>query len=270
MWTRSLKRPDEIFPALTADYERVFGPHLISVILYGSAAGGAYLQGNSDLNFLVVLTDQGIGRLDLASELVRRWGKRRAAIPLFMTPAYLRGACDACPIELLNMKRRYVLVTGEDVLADLAFDPGHVRLQLEREFRGKLIELRTGYLAAGGSARKLRRLIAGSVTTFVSLFAALLYLKKAEIPEGRSAVIDAAGRAAGVDAPVFRYCEAVRRKTDRFSRDQIRALFQDYLKEAACLCDQAADWKTGAPKARVAALAREPDSQSRQPVLPGL
>ncbi len=133
---------------------------LISIILYGSGAGEDYLPGKSDLNFLITLTDSGIERLDLALETVARWRKRNVAIPLFMTRSYLTGSQDAYPIEFLNMKRHYVVVSGEDVLAGLAFDPRHIRLQLERELRGKLLHLRSGYLATEGSARKIRELIA--------------------------------------------------------------------------------------------------------------
>ncbi|MDA8123759.1 MAG: hypothetical protein M0009_01030 [Deltaproteobacteria bacterium] len=234
---KSPKKPEEIFAELTGDYQRAFGAHLISIILFGSGAGADYLPGKSDLNFLITLTDPGIERLDLALELVARWQKRKVAIPLFMTRSYLQGARDAYPVEFLNMKRHYVVVFGEDVLTGLCFDPCHIRLQLEREFRGKLLHLRSGYLATEGSARKIRALISESLTAFVSLFSALLCLKKVEIPDGRREVFAAAGQAFGIDVPVFLHCEEIRSKTDRLSSDQVRALFRDYLKEIGCLCE---------------------------------
>jgi hypothetical protein len=235
---KSPNKPEEIFAEITGDYQKAFGAHLISIILFGSAAGGDYIPGKSDLNFLVTLTDQGIERLDLALAPVARWRKRHVAIPLFMSLSYLTGSLDAYPIEFLNMKRHYVVVSGEDVLAELAFEPGHIRLQLEREVRGKLLHLRSGYMATEGNARKLRALIGESLTAFVSLFNALLYLKHAEIPDGRREVITAAGQAFGIDVPVFLHCEEIRRKVDRFSADQVKALFRDYLKEVGRLCEQ--------------------------------
>ncbi len=164
------KKPEEIFPEITGDYRNIFGEDLISIILYGSGAGEDYVPGKSDLNFLIMLTERGIEGLDRVLETVGRWRKRNVAIPLFMTRDYLTGSQDAYPIEFLNMRRSYLVVTGEDVLAPLAFDPRHIRLQLERELRGKLLHLRSGYLATGEKTRKVRELIGASLTAFVSLF----------------------------------------------------------------------------------------------------
>jgi hypothetical protein len=232
------KKPEEIFTEITEDYQQIFGVHLLSIVLFGSGAGEDYIPGKSDLNFLIILTDQGVERLDRVLERVARWRKRNVAIPLFMTRTYLDGSQDAFPIELLNMKRHYVLVSGEDILAKLAFDRRYIRLQLERELRGKLLHLRSGYLATEGNARKIRALITLSLTAFTSLFGAMLYLKNMEIPHGKREIITAAGKAFGIDAPIFLKCEEIRRKTDRLSKDGIREVFQAYMKEVSRLCDQ--------------------------------
>ena len=231
------KKPEEIFSEITGDYRKIFGEDLISIILYGSGAGEDYVPGKSDLNFLIMLTERGIEGLDRVLETVGRWRKRNVAIPLFMTRDYLGGSQDAYPIEFLNMRRSYLVVTGEDVLATLTFDPRHIRLQLERELRGKLLHLRSGYLATEGKTRKIRELIGASLTAFVSLFGALLYLKNLEIPKGKRDIITAAGSAFGVDASVFLKCEEIRGKKDRFSPAEVQAVFRDYLKEVNRLCE---------------------------------
>jgi hypothetical protein len=231
------RTPEEVFPEITADCRKVFGEDLISIILYGSGAGADYVPGKSDLNFLITLTGQGIERLNGALEAVARWRKRNLAIPLFMTPSFLSGALDAYPIEFLNMKRQYRVVHGEDVLADLSFDPRHVRLQIERELRGKLLNLRSGYLDTEGNAGRIRELIGASLTAFVSLFSALLYLKHIDIPPGKREIVSAAGKSFGFDAGVFLQCEEIRRKADRFSRDEVRTIFANYLKEVRRLCE---------------------------------
>ncbi len=242
MWgkpmARTPKRPVEIFDEITEAYRKIFGADLVSIILFGSGAGEEYLPGKSDINFLITLTDQGIERLDGALEMVARWRKRNVAIPLFMTRSHLVGSQDAYPVELLNMKRRYVVVSGKDVLAELVFDRPHIRLQLERELRGKLLHLRSGYLATEGNAGKVRALITLSLTAFISLFCALLYLKNIEIPHGNRDIITAAGKAFGIDAATFLKCEEIRRKTDRFSQNEVKAVFQAYMKEVSRLCDQ--------------------------------
>jgi len=235
--TKIPRKPEEIFAEIAGDYRQVFGEDLISLILYGSGAGEDYAPGKSDLNFLIILAEQGIDELQRALDTVRRWRKRNVAIPLFMTGSYLAGAQDAYPIEFLNMKRRYKVVCGQDVLAPLVFDRHHVRLQLERELRAKLLHLRSGYLAAEGSARMLRELIGASLTAFISLFGAMLYLKGVEIPGGRRELIAAAGAAYGFDTAVFLKCEEIRRKTDQYSTAEVRAIFLDYMKKIRRLCE---------------------------------
>ena len=88
-----------------------------------------------------------------------------------------------------------------------------------------------------GKPRKIRELIGASLTAFVSLFGALLYLKNLEIPKRKRDVIAAAGAAFGVDAAVFLKCEEIRGKTDRFSPAEVLAVFRDYLKEVNRLCE---------------------------------
>jgi hypothetical protein len=231
------KNPEEIFAEITGDYRKIFGEDLVSIILYGSGAGEDYIPGKSDLNFLITLTDRGLEGFDKVLATVGRWRKRNVAIPLFMTRHHLAGSLDAYPIEFLNMKRIYRVVTGEDVLAPLAFDPRNIRLQLERELRGKLLHLRSGYLATEGKAGKIRELIGMSLTAFVSLFGALLYLKNLEIPKGKRDIITAGSGAFGVDAAVFLKCEEIRGRTDRFSPAGVRAVFMDYLREVGRLCE---------------------------------
>ena len=139
------KNPEEIFEEFTDDFKNVFGSDLISIILYGSGASGHYVAGKSDLNFLIVISEGGIDNLDRAFSAVARWRKRKAATPLFMTKAEILSSRDTYPIEFLSMKKHYVTVSGEDVLGGLSFEPAHLRLQSEREFKGKLVHLRRGF-----------------------------------------------------------------------------------------------------------------------------
>ncbi|MCE5265073.1 MAG: hypothetical protein LLG97_16270 [Deltaproteobacteria bacterium] len=231
------KKPEEIFSEISGDYRKIFGEELISIILYGSGAGEDYVAGKSDLNFLITLTEKGITGLDQAVETVGKWRKRNVAIPLFMTREYLAGSLDAYPIEFLSMKRIYTVVAGEDVLAPISFEPCHIRLQLERELRGKLLHLRSGYLATEGKAKRIRELIGVSLTAFVSLFGAVLYLKKLAIPKAKRDIITAGSQAFGVDASVFLKCEEVRSGTDRLSPAEVQAVFRDYMREVGRLCE---------------------------------
>ncbi|HET6488547.1 MAG TPA: nucleotidyltransferase domain-containing protein, partial [Syntrophales bacterium] len=146
------KTPQEVFPEVVEDLKTAYGDGLQSIILYGSGARGDYVPGKSDINFLVVLDEKAVDDLERAHPLIHKWKKRAVAVPLIMTKAFIGSSIDVYPVEFLNMKRHYQVVQGEDVLRDLEFDRKALRLQCERELKGKLMLLRTGFLETAGKA----------------------------------------------------------------------------------------------------------------------
>jgi hypothetical protein len=225
------KNPEEIFEEFTEDFKNIFGSDLVSIILYGSGASGHYVAGKSDINFLIVLSEGGIDNLDMAFSDVARWRKRKVAIPLFMTKAEILSSRDTYPIEFLSMKKHYVLVSGEDVLGGLSFEPADLRLQAEREFKGKLVHLRRGFLEAEGRSRQMRDLIKASFTAFISIFRALLYIKGIDIPQGRRDIINALAKEYSVDPAIFLKCADIKEDIDRISASDIQNVFKDYVRE---------------------------------------
>ena len=213
----------------------IFGDHVESVILFGSAAGPDYLAGLSDHNFLVVLDEEAIGQLDKVRPLVGGWRKRRIAPPLFMTPGYIRASLDSFPMEFLNMRFSYRVILGKDVLADLEIAHEDLRLQAEREVKGYLLKLRQGSILSQGKAVEMRRLIVDSLPAFTSLFRTLLFLKKMDVPATRQAVRAAAAEALGLDQALFDRLYALRAKEEKADKATLDALLRDYIREVARL-----------------------------------
>jgi predicted nucleotidyltransferase len=224
-------QPQDIFVPLTQDYLGVFGHQLISLTLYGSAAAGAYVKGQSDINVLVVLTDDGMNRLDGALGLVKKWRKRNVAVPLVMTKEFIFSSLDAYPIEFLNMKSNSMVIYGEHILEQLTFKPEDLRLQIERELKSKVLLLREGYLGSEGASRELRNLIGRSLTAVLSIFNALIYLKTGSTPRDKRATINEMSSAFGICADVFFNCLKIKEKTDKWSKSDVTVLFKNYLKE---------------------------------------
>ncbi len=231
------KKPEEIFAEFTADFQKLFGSDLLSVCLYGSGARHDYVPGKSDINFLVVLTEEGINGLKKVFPILPRWRKRRVAIPLVMTKSFMASSMDVYPIEFLNMKRNYVPVFGEDVLAEMAFDRKALRLQVERELKGKTLLLRMRYLGTEGKSDRLESLIKESITAFISIFNALLYMAGVEIPKGRAEVVQAAAKAFAISPEAFLKCVQIREGRGSFAPSEMEDIFQGYLKELVRLTD---------------------------------
>jgi len=221
-------RPEEIFEDFVEDYRRVFGRDLVNIVLY--AAGEDYQPGRSDINFLIVLTEEGIEHLDRAFEIVDKWLKRRVAVPVFVTEAYIRSSIDVFPIEYLDMKRRHMHVYGQDILGAISFESEHVRLQCEREIKGKLLLLREGFLETRGNGRELKALIRESLPAFVAVFEALLFLEGREIPNAKRDVLRVGCEAFNLDVPVFQELLAVREGRSKPGAHELVDLFKSYLK----------------------------------------
>jgi len=223
--------PKEIFPEFIDDYKGLFDEDLVSIILYGSATGRDYLPGKSDINFMIVLTEEGIEHLDRVFKTVIKWQKRKVAIPLFLTEGYVESSMDVFPIEYLNFQRNHVLVYGQDILKDLSFDPKLVRLQCEREIKGKLLLLREAFLETAGKGRALKAVIDRSLQAFLAIFDALLYLKGKDIPEEKREIIKETCESLDLDRPLFEKLLEIKEQKTKPSDAEIKTVFQGYLKE---------------------------------------
>jgi len=232
------ERPEHIFEDFTADLKTFLKDNLVSVILFGSGAKKDYIPGKSDINFLIVVSDTAIESLESISPVVSKWKKKRVATPLIMTKADLCSSVDSYPIEFINMERHYRVVFGEDVLKGLEFKPDDVRLQCEREVKGKSFLLIQRFLETEGNPRRLKELIAASITAFISVFNALLFLKGIPIPDNKREVVRETALHYGIDIDVFFKCIDIREGILDFSKTEVRNIFNSYLKEARGLIDR--------------------------------
>ena len=210
----------------------------MSIILYGSAAGEGYRPGKSDINLMIVLSDTGMERLDRAFEKVKKWRKRNVATPLFLTENYVDTSLDVYPIEYLNFQRDHILVFGKDILKALIFNPEFIRLQCEREIKGKLLLLREAFLNTSGKGKALREVIGQSLPAFIAIFEALLHLKGKDLPRGKREIIRAGAEAYETDADVFEKLLDIKEERTKPSNTEILGLFKDYLREVRKLSKQ--------------------------------
>ena len=225
------KDPTEIFSEITDDYKSLYGADLISMILYGSAVGPDYRPGKSDINFMIVLSEGAIEGLDKAFKTVAKWRRRNVAIPLFLTEAYIQSSLDVFPIEYLNFQQNHRLVFGNDVLEGLAFKTEDVRLQCEREIKGKLLLLREAFLETMGKGRQLKELIGRSLGALSAIFEALLYLKEETPLTGKRAIIARTCELFDLDGTLFAKLLDLKEEKLKPDRDELRVMFRDYLNQ---------------------------------------
>ena len=227
--TKSPKDPKAIFPEIVEDYKVLYGSGLISIIAYGSAAGEDYIPGKSDINLMIILDDDGMEQLDRSFEVVRKWRKKGVAVPLFLTQGYVNTSMDVFPIEYLNFQRNHTPLFGKDLLADLSFEKEHVRLQCERELKGKLLLLRRAFIESRGRPRALGEVISQSIMTFVAIFEALLYIKDKPLPRAKRDIIKTACETYGIDPEVFLKLLDFKDEKVKINGTDMISLYKDYL-----------------------------------------
>ena len=141
---------DELVRQLRAAYKE----RLASVVLYGSAARGDHIPKQSDYNVLVLLESLESAGVDsasfvAASAVARAWREAGNPPPMTMTVEEWRGSADIFPMEYADILERHRVLFGEPPFAGITVAPADLRLQLERELMGKLLQVRQSALLAG-------------------------------------------------------------------------------------------------------------------------
>ena len=225
------RNPKDIFEQFTNDYKGTFAEDLISIILYGSSARGEYVYKKSDINFLIVLTDQGIEQLQKALPLIKRWHKRKVSTPLILTLQYIQSSLDSFPIEFFTMKQHYEVVYGENIFADIEIKLKDLRLQCEREIRSKLLHLRESYLNTVGNKSFIKQILQVSLPTFTSIFSALLHLKEKEVPSTKLDVFKLTEKEFDLDYTLFEKIIMLKDNKIKLNKEQLNQLMRQYINQ---------------------------------------
>jgi hypothetical protein len=170
-----------------------------------------------DLKFIAFLAPLG-----------KKYGRKRIAAPLVMTPVYIEKSLDAFPIEFLDFKLIHKTVYGQDLLQNLPIDMPHLRLQCEREIKTKLIGLRQGYISSLGTKELLSALLTRSFTGSMALFRAILLLLGKEPPIPRAEVIRLFGSATGIDTDIFKTLLMLKTHLLKPSEQELTFFFERY------------------------------------------
>jgi hypothetical protein len=173
--------PEELVQQL----QEALSDGLRSVVLYGSAAAGDFVPKTSNYNVLVVADRLGMTDLNALAKPASQWSRAGNRPPLLFTPAELAASADAFPIELLDIQQSHRVLFGEDPLKDITVDREHLRLQLERELKGKWLALRERYLLTGARPGRLLPLLTSSLAGFLVLMRASLRLFQDDVPAGK-------------------------------------------------------------------------------------
>ena len=216
---------DELVSQLRAAY----GDALEAVVLYGSAAAGEHIPKRSDYNVLVIAQSLPAERLRAAAAVGSAWSESGSPPPMTLTVEEWRGSSDIFAMEYADILERHKVLYGNPPFSGVAVSRGDLRLQVEREAMGKLLQFRQGVLAAGNDGRKQLGLLEASLSTLMVIFRGVSRLSGDSPPTDNEALVTGIAAKAGFDANPFTRVVRHVRGTEKLAPRDVEPVINAYL-----------------------------------------
>jgi len=203
---------------------------LRAVVLYGSAVAGDFREKRSDTNVFMVVERLDVKTLRALAKPSKQWMKAgNHHPPLLFTPASLRDSADVFPIEMLDIQEAHRVLFGDDPLSGIQVNTTNLRLQVEHELRGKLVQLRGDFVLAVNDSRRVMNLMTASLSKFLILFRAALRLYEREVPAKKLEALQALAKHIGFDPDPFVQIHALVETPGKLTAADAEQLFESYL-----------------------------------------
>ncbi len=223
------KNTESIYKEILDCYTDTFGASLHSLYIYGSATTDDFNEKYSDINVAMILDDISIQNLIKARSCIKTLRKKHIAAPLFLTKDYIKDSLDSFPLEFLAIKNSHLTLHGDDAFADISIEPEHVRLQTERELKGKLLVLRASFLENIDKKNVLNALIVNSFSALIPVLKGILFFKEAEIPVNALDVIKATAEVCEIDLSSFESAYKIKNRYLKLKSEEFVTFFESYI-----------------------------------------
>jgi hypothetical protein len=213
---------------LVGKLKDIYQEDLVSLVFYGSAASGEFVDARSNVNLLVVLKSVDLACLRRSSPLLNKYPWIQ---PLFLTQEYIKNSTDTFPIEFLDMKENYQLAFGADLLKDLAIDLKNLRFQCEQELKAKLITVSQSYLKFHNNKTMLRGLLFKTFISVVHVARNLLRLKNRIPPYRKYDVLKELSAEFGINLGLWEKIMVARKTNERVTSVQLDEMFEGFTSD---------------------------------------
>jgi len=187
-----------------------FGPDLLSVVLFGSAAEGR-LRVTSDVNLLFVLDRFDLNKADPLREPFRVGYAAVRLSTMFVLRSELEAANEAFAVKFGDISGRHRILYGQDLLSGLASSRVAKLRTLRQILLNLSMRLRERYMATSLREEQLAIVIAETASPLRSAAAAILDLEGRSAPSPKEALETIAGRFEGCDCnEVLKYLSEAR------------------------------------------------------------
>jgi hypothetical protein len=214
---------------LVTRLKTAFGGDLRAVVLYGSSVAGEQLPNRARHDVLVLVDSLPLDRLLAKAAIAQDWSRAGNPPPLLMTTAEWRSSTDIFPMEHADILERHRVLYGEAPFDGIRVSPEHLRLQVENQAHGKVLQLRQGVLAVGDTGPDAAALLAASLSPIMVLFRAVARLHGDVPPTDYEALSRLVGTRAGFDAAPFVTVVRHVRGVAPLPNDRVRPVLAEYL-----------------------------------------
>jgi hypothetical protein len=166
----------EVLNSFLQSAKDAFGPDLLSVVLFGSAAEGK-LRATSDLNLILVLASFHQAKADQLRQPLRVTQSAIQLHPMFLLKDEIPHAARSFAPKFADIRRRRAILFGDDPFATLSIPRDAEVRQLRQQLLNLILRLRAAYVARSLREEQLGLLIAGALGPLRSYAAVLLDLE---------------------------------------------------------------------------------------------
>ena len=146
------------------------GQNLCSCCLYGSAVRGNFIEGQSDINLLIVVESSNPATHRAIGQAI---GAQKRVDPLIVGRAALARTARAFASKFVSIKSNYRVLYGTDLLAHITIDAGQQRFLCEQALRNLQLRMTYAFVIRDRSKVYERFLVRTVTPLFVQLSEAL-------------------------------------------------------------------------------------------------
>ncbi|MFA4888684.1 MAG: hypothetical protein WC628_03820 [Candidatus Omnitrophota bacterium] len=213
---------------LAKNLQEIYQENLVSIIAYGSAVSGGFIPKRSHVDLLLILKDASLESLKKAHELAK---KNAFCHMLFFDEEFIARSLDTFPIEFLDIKERYLVLSGKDILQDKVIETANLRFQCEAELKEKLIALKQQYIKICRDHKAMRQLLLVSFQSILHILKSALRLTGETIPRAKEEIIKVCGLRFGLDTGLWERLLLLKNGQARITKGLIEALFAAFVKD---------------------------------------
>jgi hypothetical protein len=214
---------------LVRQLELAYGSALRSVVLFGSAVAGEPRAKTSDYNVLVIVDSLPLDRLRAVAAVSKAWAEDGNPPPMTFTTQEWRSSSDIFPMEYADILERHRVLHGEPPFDGIRVDPADLRLQVEHQTMGKLLQLRQAIMGAGGDSALQLDVLEKSLSTLMVIFRGVVRLNSQVPSQDYEALARSVAEKAGFSADPFVRVIRHLRGSEKLARDQASRILEEYL-----------------------------------------